>query len=96
QPLAEEDLAAEPLLLHGEVFLRQGLAGEALERFEAVLRSDPESTAARDGRARSLLELGRPEEAVAAAQASVERGGSRAVLGRALLRAGQPDRAVAA
>ena len=84
--LAQEALAAgadriELLLLLGEIFLRRGLAGEALERFRAVEAgldeeaNDPSPRQAEraercrvealEGAARALLELGRLDEALA-------------------------------
>lgn len=72
---------AEALALLGDIFLRQGLAGEALERFGAVITEagDPDAAAARApearhlrsallGRVRSLLQLDRVEEARAEAE----------------------------
>jgi tetratricopeptide (TPR) repeat protein len=65
--------AVEAALLAGEVFLGQGLAGEALERFESALTrlegkpwSDAHTGAAL-GRSRSLMRLGRGAEAEEAA-----------------------------
>jgi cellulose synthase operon protein C len=65
-------------LLQGEILLRRGFSGEAVERFEAVLReiaatsgvADTDDTLRRalHGAARSLLELGRLAEAVEAAE----------------------------
>ncbi|MEN8374399.1 MAG: tetratricopeptide repeat protein, partial [Gemmatimonadota bacterium] len=62
---------AEVLLVRAEAFLRQGFAGEALERFDALLAVEagddlPEATriAAELGRARSLLQLDRAAEAL--------------------------------
>jgi tetratricopeptide (TPR) repeat protein len=64
------------LLIRAEAFLRQGFAGEALERFEAILAVEAGDSApdglrpeAELGCARSLLELGRVQEALAAAAA---------------------------
>jgi cellulose synthase operon protein C len=89
----------EVLLLRGEVFLLQGLAGEALERFEAILATDPDRADAAVGRARALLDLGRVDEAIPAARVARGRGGGRdaaEALGRALLAAGDGEGAVAA
>ena len=72
----------EVLLHQGEIFLRQGLAGEAVERFNLVLQEvregEPYVTRAAErkeallGAARSLLELGRYGEAERAAVALCE------------------------
>jgi cellulose synthase operon protein C len=73
---------ADPIdaaLLVGEIFLRQALEGEALERFEAALtrlgdrRWTERHTRAALGRARALLRLGRLELAEAAASEVVDR-----------------------
>lgn len=65
------------LLLQGEIFLRRGFAGEAVERFNEALAeiardttgdSDDVLRSALHGAARSLLELGRMSEAVEAAE----------------------------
>jgi cellulose synthase operon protein C len=67
----------EVLLLQGEIFLRRGLSGEAVERFDAVLAeiarsgsADHDDTLRRalHGAARSLLDLGRMAQAVEAAE----------------------------
>ncbi len=66
-------------LLVGEIFLRQSLEGEALERFESALTRLAEGewterhTRAALGRARALLRLGRLELAESAASEVVER-----------------------
>lgn len=84
----------ETLLLQGEVLLRQGLAGEALERFQAAAAAGGEDgVGGHEGAARALLELGRVQEAVAAATAARAAGGTPALLARALLAAGHPERA---
>ncbi|MEK6688606.1 MAG: tetratricopeptide repeat protein, partial [Gemmatimonadota bacterium] len=59
--------AAEGATLHGEVFARQGLHGEALERFREVLAIQPNHLAARAGDAEALGARGRGEDAVQAA-----------------------------
>lgn len=61
--------AAEQLLLQGEIYLRQGLAGEALERFAAVGESVAGERAGRawTGVARAALDLGRALDALDAA-----------------------------
>jgi cellulose synthase operon protein C len=89
----------ETLLLHGEVFLRAGLAGEALERFDAVQRIAPDRVAGGVGKARALLLLGRAAEGVLVARAAVRAGGGSAaseVLGRCLLALGDSAAAVGA
>jgi cellulose synthase operon protein C len=71
---------AEVLLLQGEIFLRRGAAGEAVERFSNALGEiardmpgeDEPLRRALHGAARSLLELGRMPEAVEAAERLVE------------------------
>lgn len=87
--------AADPLLIQGHAHLRRGLAGEALERFEAVLTAGAgeHRDAAQVGRARSLLLLGRAREAADAAARAMgpEALATRA---RALLLAGDPAAAV--
>jgi tetratricopeptide (TPR) repeat protein len=91
---------ATPRLLEGEVLLQRGLAGEALERFEAVLALDTPSTGQRGtalaGRAQALLELERFDAAIPAAREVEAFGGGAATLGRALLGAGQIADAVGA
>lgn len=100
----------EILLLQGEIYLRRGLAGEAVERFNAVLREidsndDPGSGAdqkivkrALNGAARCFLELNRMTDAVEAAQklVSIQPHDANALrlLGRALARVGDYQRAV--
>ncbi|MGH7447361.1 MAG: tetratricopeptide repeat protein, partial [Longimicrobiales bacterium] len=65
------------LLLQGEIFLRRGLAGEAVDRFNDALGEiartdvadhDERLRQALHGAARSLLELGRMPEAIEAAE----------------------------
>lgn len=96
--VAEAPGAAEPRLLEGEVLLKQGLSGEALERFDAVLAgAEVEHDMVREasvGRARALLDLGRTDQAVAAAADAGRAGGPASLLGRALLAAGRPVEAV--
>jgi len=62
------------LVLAGDGFAAQGLHGEALERYRRALDMDPANTYARQGTARSLLALGRAEEARPFAEALVEAG----------------------
>ena len=62
------------LVLAGDGFAAQGLHGEALERYRRALDMDETNTFARQGTARSLLALGRAEEARPYAQALVEAG----------------------
>ncbi|HEY0810748.1 MAG TPA: tetratricopeptide repeat protein, partial [Longimicrobiales bacterium] len=100
----------EFLLLQGDIYMRRGLAGEAVERFTAVLsdvstHGDPASDAAQEivrralaGAARSFLELGKILEAVEAAERlsaiSANDGGALRLLGRALIRVNDYNRAV--
>ena len=100
----------EVLLLQGEIFLRRGLGGEAVERFEQALDEvdsggrgdapDPRAALRRalDGLARSHLDLRRTEPAVRAAERltalAPDDGGALGLLGEALLRAGDAARAV--
>jgi cellulose synthase operon protein C len=66
----------EVLLLQGEIFLRRGASGEAVERFNEALAeiaggdddSDDALRRALSGAARSLMDLGRMQEAVEAAE----------------------------
>ncbi|HSM35302.1 MAG TPA: tetratricopeptide repeat protein [Longimicrobiales bacterium] len=67
---------SQVLLIRAEAFLRQGFAGEALERFEAVLSEESEDALdaavraeAELGCSRALLELGRTREALSTAAA---------------------------
>ncbi|HUG40467.1 MAG TPA: tetratricopeptide repeat protein [Longimicrobiales bacterium] len=89
--------AVDPLLLQANAQLALGLAGEALERFDAVLRTGlgEVAHAARLGRARCLLLLDRPREA---AESAARASGPDAVAlrGKALLAAGDADGAVRA
>src|ERR1700693_5833734 len=62
------------LVLAGDGFAAQGLHGEALERYRRALGMDEANTYARQGIARSLLALGRAEEARPFAEALVEAG----------------------
>ena len=54
---------AEGLALLGDIFAKQGLYGEALERYREALRIDPDLRDARVGEAWSLVRLGRGHEA---------------------------------
>jgi hypothetical protein len=82
--------------LQGTIFLQRGLAGEALERFDAALAARPTTPTPPLGRGRALLELGRPAHAVTAAEEAVRvhADGADVLLGRALLAAGHTARAV--
>lgn len=78
----------------GLVELAAGDPAQALVTFEALLAEDPTRTEVATGKAEALLQLGRDEEAVAAARAAVEVGGTsragagaRITLARALLAA---------
>ncbi|HZI41615.1 MAG TPA: tetratricopeptide repeat protein [Gemmatimonadaceae bacterium] len=62
------------LVLAGDGFAAQGLHGEGLERYRRALEMDENNTYARQGIARSLLALGRPDEARPYAEALVEAG----------------------
>lgn len=94
---------AEVLLLLGDVYLGQGLAGEALERYRAVLELDSadeeDVRRALLGAARANLDLGRFEAARGLAGRYCERVPGQAeglrVLGRALAGSGEAGRAVA-
>lgn len=92
------------LLLQGDLFLAQELAGEALERYQLLLeRVEDEAEdagmarRARVGLTRALLLLDRVPEAVEAAEAAVRAHPGRPevlrVLADALRRAGEPGRA---
>ena len=62
------------LVLAGDGFAAQGLHGEALERYRRALETEPTNPFAGQGAARSLLALGRAEEARPYAEALVEAG----------------------
>lgn len=62
------------LVLAGDSFAAQGLHGEALERYRRALVLEEGNIFARQGAARSLLALGRAEEARPFAEALVEAG----------------------
>ncbi len=62
------------LVLAGDGFAAQGLHGEGLERYRRALEMDETNSYARQGTARSLLALGRAEEARPHAEALVEAG----------------------
>jgi len=100
----------ELLLLQGDVYLRRGLAGEAVERYNAVLtevsaNADPGSVSTEDvvrralaGASRCFYELGKMNEAVEAAerlvQMSVDDANALRLLGRALARVSDNQRAI--
>src|SRR5690606_26193888 len=72
------------LILRGEIFLRRGLSGEAVDRFNDALveisrsdvgEQDERLRQALHGAARSLLDLGRMAEAVEAAERLCELAG---------------------
>lgn len=92
--------ALEPRLIEGQVLLQQGLGGEALERFDAVLNAggadERQRRDAATGRAKALLQLDRNDEAITAARAAEAAGGRLALLGRALLAAGREREAIEA
>jgi tetratricopeptide (TPR) repeat protein len=62
------------LVIAGDGFAAQGLHGEALERYRRALDLEAANPFARQGMARSLLALGRAEEARPYAEALVEAG----------------------
>ncbi|MGH7484843.1 MAG: tetratricopeptide repeat protein, partial [bacterium] len=62
------------LVLAGDGFAAQGLHGEALERYRRALDAEETNTYARQGTARSLLALGRAEQARPYAEALGEAG----------------------
>src|SRR6202140_3532686 len=62
------------LVLSGDGFAAQGLHGEALERYRRALDMEETNTYARQGTARSLLALGRAEQARPYAEALVGAG----------------------
>jgi len=62
------------LVLAGDGFAAQGLHGEALERYRRALEMEDTNSFARQGTARSLLALGRPDEARPHAEALVAAG----------------------
>lgn len=62
------------LVLAGDGFAAQGLHGEALERYRRALDMEETNSYARQGTARSLLALGRAEQARPYAEALVEAG----------------------
>ncbi len=62
------------LVLAGDSFAAQGLHGEALERYRRALGMEEGNSYGRQGAARSLLALGRAEEARPFAEALVEAG----------------------
>ena len=62
------------LVLAGDGYAAQGLHGEALERYRRALEMEETNPYARQGIARSLLALGRPDEARPHAEALVNAG----------------------
>ncbi|MFN2636192.1 MAG: tetratricopeptide repeat protein [Gemmatimonadaceae bacterium] len=62
------------LVLAGDGFAAQGLHGEGLERYKRALEMEENNIYARQGAARSLLALGRADEARPYAEALVEAG----------------------
>ncbi|MDQ6887907.1 MAG: tetratricopeptide repeat protein, partial [Gemmatimonadota bacterium] len=65
---------AEALTLLGDLFTRQGLHGEALERYRQALALRPDTPRAQAGEARALLLLGRPTDARPLAEALLSPG----------------------
>jgi cellulose synthase operon protein C len=94
----------EAALLTADIYTRQGLDGEALERYDAAIARlegqtwGPEHTRACLGRARALLRLGRAAEARDSAETAGRHAPGDAetlrILGEALLRLGEPRRAM--
>jgi tetratricopeptide (TPR) repeat protein len=91
---------AEGLALLGDVFLRKGAHGEALDRYRQARQLDPTSKAALAGEVRALLNLGRGSQSIDLAEAlavvasqDVE---SLLLVARARADAGAPDRALQA
>jgi tetratricopeptide (TPR) repeat protein len=100
----------EFLLLQGDIYTRRGLAGEAVERFNAALaevsaNSDPSSDKTQDivrralaGAARCFIELNRMGDAVEAAERltamAPNDSGALRLLGRALARVSDYQRAI--
>src|SRR6185503_15223349 len=91
-------------LLTAQIFLRQGLEGEALERFDSAIARlegkpwSPDHSRAWSGRARALLRLGRYPDAREAAEAvhtaDPDNVDNLQVLGEALLGGGDATHAV--
>jgi tetratricopeptide (TPR) repeat protein len=67
--------------LLGETFARQGLHGEALERYREARREAPDDPTAMRGEARSLLKLGQAAEALPIVETLVLAAGVRAAAG---------------
>jgi tetratricopeptide (TPR) repeat protein len=67
--LGDPAARATALAVLGDVFLMQGLYGEALERFRLSRDADTRARRARVGEAEALLQLGRATEARAVAEA---------------------------
>ena len=63
--MARGNRRPDGLVLLGEVFAKQGLFGEALERYREALALDRDLYAARFGEAWSLVRLGRPGRSAA-------------------------------
>ena len=66
--MARGNARADGLALLGDVFAKQGLFGEALERYREALRLEPDLRAATIGEAWSLVRIGRAHEARPIAQ----------------------------
>ena len=60
-------------VLHGHIFAKRGLYGEALERYQEALIQEPGLPEAMLGEIRALLALGRGAEAAASAESLLER-----------------------
>ncbi|MGH7482362.1 MAG: tetratricopeptide repeat protein, partial [Longimicrobiales bacterium] len=97
--LAPGAARGEALLLLGDIFLRQGLAGEALERFLAARDEAASGGRGRQARATALLGVGRAlallarweesaEAMVELLEANPDAGEARRLLGEAQLRSG--------
>jgi len=61
--MSRSNARAEGMTALGEIFARQGLFGEALERYHEALQLDPTSRDAMAGQALALIRLGRAVEA---------------------------------
>ncbi len=63
---------SEAAIVEGEIFMRRGLFGEALERFQLALEHDPTGRAALRGATEALVALERGAEAVVAGDRLVD------------------------
>ncbi|NIR28779.1 MAG: tetratricopeptide repeat protein, partial [Gammaproteobacteria bacterium] len=90
--------AADGALIIGEIYLQQGLYGEALERFEEARALRPDDPEALAGVVRCLLQLDRVDEAREAAEDLQPKTGQEVryllMVGEALIRSGDGKRAM--